>query len=494
MPNNRTFNDELAILNSQNFLGGLAEVGSAMKEGLQNKTLVQLFNEFQIEKQGLQTSGEQLSDFNKKYGENTDKEGFLTRGAPPQDKMSDDIKATVNLFGYLQKQEALLGTYEPFIQAFSVLGEDGIKVAKTLTDELANKMVMAQQEGEIPFKEMEYKSIVQQYEHNKDKIDDWHKRVDREWRLRNVQDAVLSSKLWSGLAKVRANFNTTAGKSAIKSYDETVKLIKQEMTTKFPDLNPDDIGIAVESMIAQYDKGMSLEEYEPKVIGGSGAGAGSYDPFTLDMSATFAEQFTAEFNSLGNDMKEALRIYQQDGYIPEKIVSPITGEPIKIDKDRVQELVNKANQFMKAQEILNYASGYQWFNKTEGDVSLGVDEEGNPQTTKMQLPTVKFREQGTGNIMRVRTLPDLFNMQFDYNPYQKQSILNKQKKGSENLQGQNSFEGTGRDFANEVVNFMYDDADMGLAVEAFENLIQSVYEPLSGKKLKTTKEIRKGRK
>lgn len=492
MPNNRTFNDELAILNSQNFLGGLAEVGSAMKEGLQNKTLVQLFNEFQIEKQGLQTSGEQLSDFNKKYGENTDKEGLPTNGSTADNKLTEDAKATVNLFGYLQKQEALLGTYEPFIQAFSVLGEDGIKVAKTLTDELANKMVMAQQEGEIPFKEMEYRNMVQQYTFNEDKIKDWHKRVDREWRLRNVQDAVLTSPLWAGLSKLKANFNTTAGKTAAESYNETVNLIKEEMKKKFPDLNADDIGIAVESMIAQYDKGMSLEEYEPKVIGGSNTG--TYDPFTLDMSATFAEQFTAEFNSLGNDLKEALRIYQQDGYIPEKVINPVTGEPVKIDKDRVQELITKANQFMKAQEILNYASGYQWFNKAENDVDLGVDEDGKPQSTKMQIPTTKFKNQSTGNIMRVRTLPDLFNMQFDYNPYQKQSILNNQKKGLSNLQGQNSFKGVDRDFSNEVVNFMYDDADLGLVVDAFENLINSGYEIYTGKRLKTTKEIKQGKK
>lgn len=483
------FIDELARLNQQNFGSGLAKMGEAIKESEQNKTLVQLWNEFQLEKDRLSTSGEQLSEFNKKYDANTDENGFLTRGAPPKDRTNPDVEATLNLAKYMQTQQALLGTYEPFIQAFSVLGEDGVKIAKTLTDELARTLVLEEQKSEIPYREEQYKQIVMANKFDKAKIDDWHKRVDREWRLLEVQDAALSSELWDNIQKVRANYNTNAGKTAIKNWQLNVENLKKELVAKFPNLNASDIGVAVESMIAQYDRGLSTEEYEPKVVGGSGSGSG-FDPFAVDMAASFAEQFTATFNSLGQDMKEAVRIYQQDGYIPEKVINPLTGEPVKIDKDRVQTVINDAIKFMKAQDVLNYASGYKWFDKAETEVSLGVDKDGKPLSSKMNMPTIKLRDQSTGNIMRVRTLPDLFNMRFDYNPHEKERLKKQQGAVIDGVNNSNVYSGNKRDFSNEVVNFMYDDADMSIVVDAFENLILSGYEVFSDKKIKTTEELR----
>jgi hypothetical protein len=487
----KTFLDELAILNSQDFGGGLAEIGKAMKEQMQNENLHSLWQEFQLRKKGLSTTGEQINQLNKEYDSKTDKNGFITKGAPPSGKVKEDAQASINLYGYLQKQKAYLGTYEPFIQAFLLTGEDGVNIAKSLTDELGNKLAMLDKESQIPFMELEYKSILQKYNHDKDTIDVWHKAVDRETRLRNVQDAALSHPFWKKIHKLKANFNTSAGRGEILAYDETVRLLEEEIGKKFPDINPDDIGIAVQSAITQFDKGLYTEELDSGIYG-SGGGKKNYDPFTIDMAGSFAQEFTAEFNSLGDGLKEAMRIYSQDGYIPTKVVNPKTGKDEEVDKNRVLGLLERANQFMKAQDVLNYESKYKWFDKVEEEIDFGVDGKGNPKTIKMETPTIKLRGGSTGNIMRVKTLPDLLNMRFDYNPYQKQNILSQQKKKKKEMDDANVYQGEERDFPSEVVDFLYDDVPLGtILVDAPESIISEFWEGITRQRLKTTKEIRR---
>ena len=60
-----TYLDELAILNQQDFLGGAAKYGKAIKEKNQNESLVDLYNKFKADKNELQTTMEQTGDFNK---------------------------------------------------------------------------------------------------------------------------------------------------------------------------------------------------------------------------------------------------------------------------------------------------------------------------------------------------------------------------------------------------------------------------------------------
>lgn len=300
------FIDELARLNQQNFGSGLAKMGEAIKESEQNKTLVQLWNEFQLEKDRLSTSGEQLSEFNKKYDANTDENGFLTRGAPPKDKTNPDVEATLNLFGYLQKQEALLGTYEPFIQAFSVLGEDGIKIAKTLTDELASKIMLEEQKGQIPFKQLEYDNLKMNFDWNKDKYNSWLKDEKLRQDSFTASEYIMNSQVFD---LIEGGDITTWRGDRLKKHNIAIKSVIDDAKKHFGE-NLSESAILTGLKLAMDMTGKSFKFVEKQPTGGLG------DSGFSDMEFGFMkgnlQQWSARWNQLDDATKVNFREYMKN--------------------------------------------------------------------------------------------------------------------------------------------------------------------------------------
>ena len=147
-----TFTEELSRLRAGNFMGGLAKLGQAVMEERQNETLVETYNKFKADKEGLLTTQEQISETNKRvdmHGQEID--------------VPADVKAGVDMFAHIDRIEAFQGLYQPYIDAFMTLGDEGVRLATSLSKDLADKISIEEKKGEIPFKQLEYQQLNLKY-------------------------------------------------------------------------------------------------------------------------------------------------------------------------------------------------------------------------------------------------------------------------------------------------------------------------------------------
>jgi len=290
----KTFLDELAILNSQDFGGGLRDMGKALKEQGQNETLHSLWQQFQLKKDGLTTTGEQVNQFNKEYDSKTDSEGFFKGDSLSAPRgLKEDVQAGINLFGYLQKQEALLGTYQPFIQAFSVLGEDGVKIAKQLTDELASKLTLEESKGQIPFKQMEYDNMKMNFDWNKDKYESW---LDDEKLRQDTFEAsqfIMDSEVFD---LIEGGDITTWRDSRLKKHNVAIQSVLDKAREHFGG-KLSDSAILGGLKIAMDMTGKSFKFVEKQDFSNGGSGGGFNQMMIGSMKGNL-QQWSSRWNNL----------------------------------------------------------------------------------------------------------------------------------------------------------------------------------------------------
>ena len=154
MPN--TFLDELARLNSQNFLGGLTQIGEAVKEIKQNEAVNDLYNTFRVKSNELRTTEQQISELNAESIDFT-KPDAATKFA----ELS--ANATANLNKILNMSESYGNMYQPFITAFATLGDEGVQIANSLSRELEGKQQLLEQRGKLPLMQVEQEFNKLQY-------------------------------------------------------------------------------------------------------------------------------------------------------------------------------------------------------------------------------------------------------------------------------------------------------------------------------------------
>ncbi len=411
----KTFLDELAILNSQNFLGGLSQMGQAIKESEQNKTLVQLWNEFQLKKEGLSTTGEQISQFNKEYDSKTDREGFITKGDPLSDKIKEDAQATINLFGYMQKQKALLGTYEPFIQAFSLLGEDGVRIAKSLTDELGNKIAMLEKEGQIPFMQMEYDKMAFDMKWDKKKFEAWVENENFKRESIKASDYIIDDPLFTDLPAGEQIAWSPKEKAAYSAKYNTII----ENTMKKSGLSRTAV---IAGMKLAYDySGRSFKGYElePRFYGG---GSGS-DSSKLDVISYLGtlQSWSENWQNMNPVLRRAVQKYMQSGVLPSK--DEIEG----IDPQTVKDLADIYKPDGKYQELYTAALGMGLIkNDFEDRLIEGTDK-------KMRMPS-----NALGIVRPYKSTGFMYD-QYEWNPYELKKLQAQLNKQIQEITNQSNF-------------------------------------------------------
>ena len=148
--NDKTFLDQLTLLRAGDFGGGYAQYGQAIQKKQENETLVELYNKFKVNRDELMTTDEQVNEFSK---------DVKSAGGLDKDGLPADVTAGLDMLGNLSRQKSWSTLYQPFITTFSQLGDDGINVAKTLTNDLSTKISQLKDEMEIPFKQMEHAKL-----------------------------------------------------------------------------------------------------------------------------------------------------------------------------------------------------------------------------------------------------------------------------------------------------------------------------------------------
>lgn len=289
-----TFLDELSRLNSQNFLGGVVQAGEAVREMRENKAVANLYNQFNIKRDELSTTSEQLSDFNKQLAKSPES---------IQDKpggMLDAIgEATLNLDKVLQQTEAYETLYRPYITAFATLGQDGVNIANTLSRELESKKETLEKRGEIPLREMEFKRSLLDYQANSLKYRQMADGMRREQEYIDVNNLIVNSSNFENLAKFRGRqhfYNAKNFNKVLNELGNEKTAIMAEVSQRYQEMYGKEMpaehfNAAFEKVINEYGFSPIKEEIDPtKLMKTAG----------MD-SQLVADSTMAELKSLSNE-------------------------------------------------------------------------------------------------------------------------------------------------------------------------------------------------
>jgi len=343
-----TFIDELARLNSQNFLGGLSEVGTALKELKQNQSVTDLYNEFRVKNSQLQTTDQQLSGLNNELA------------IKPEDVSSQKINNVIdaisnnalNLDKIMRQTDAYNQLYQPYITAFATLGDEGVKVANTLSRELAVRTDTLEKKAEVPFKEMEYKANLMNYTNNilniqqhSLQLDELKKTINEDSQTKDLMAQMLQDPDGQQLYKWGTGIESVGN---VLKDDAKVKEVNDRFYQKFssnPAFNKALIGVTG-----------ARNFYRRSVVMPSGTGGGATGTMKDD------ETFTKLFSSLQDDSKLWDSVHSSNDY-PYTMVRDYLfgqkdekGNPIPRDVTTLQDPVIKGivtdyiNAFMKSDE------------------------------------------------------------------------------------------------------------------------------------------------
>lgn len=153
------FLDELARLNQQDFLGGLAEAGTAIKEKKQNEKLVELYDSFKAKKgeADIKPTGQEMSEFQDSLNLAPDKmEGLSPEQIKTIKTLSKDVESGLRMYETLNRMQAKTDMYNSFIVPMSTLGEDGRIIANRLSAELEQDLDIERDKMDVPMKKLAY--------------------------------------------------------------------------------------------------------------------------------------------------------------------------------------------------------------------------------------------------------------------------------------------------------------------------------------------------
>lgn len=296
MPNDSTYLDELALLNQQNFLGGAATYGKAIKEKKQNETLVDLYNKFKADKNELQTTMEQTGDFNK----------YLTTAkvGEGEEKLPPEAGAYIDFMKSVDEMGAYTNLYQPFITAFATLGDEGVKIATTLSNELATQLEISGKKNEAVFKALEYQTLQQDLKNLKQTytMNDFNYKVLQE-KYATEKDALKVEGIVRGLSSYQSlpditKSTTTANLNVwLKQRDAIVAETKNILKQQGLQVSDEALNAAFTKTLSD-DKKITYEQPDPNAAAGTaGLVASTYDMYKSFM--TSASKFYTDVH-MGN--------------------------------------------------------------------------------------------------------------------------------------------------------------------------------------------------
>ena len=309
-----TYLDQLAILNEQDFLGGAAKYGKAVKEGKQNQTLVDLWNKFNADKNELKTTLEQQGDFNKHIS---------TVGVGDEEQESPEVGAYINFMKSVDEQGAYANLYQPFITAFATLGDDGVKIAATLSDELMTKIALSGKKDEALFRAVEYERLQQDLKGLKQQytMNDFNFKVLKE-TYATEKDALKVEGIVRGLSSYQSlpditKSTTTANLNVwLKQRDAIVAETKKILQEQGLSVSEEALNAAFTKTLSD-DKKITYEQPDPN-SGTGGTTASTYDMYKAFMTSA-SKYYTDIHMNNPNDprakvIKSALRKLGQAKY------------------------------------------------------------------------------------------------------------------------------------------------------------------------------------
>jgi len=411
MAETSTFLDELSRLNQQNFLGGLNKIGEEVKALKENQSVANLYNAFRAKTSELQTIDKQITDLN------SAKDTQIDFNAPDATTRfaESSAKAMNNLTKVLQSTESYDNLYYPFITAFATLGDEGVRIANSLSKELEGKKQLLEQRSKLPLMQVEQEFNKLQYAKavRDNLMDDFKFDVLKKEYARNENASQLE-----GIIRSLPEYNNMPDQASVHSSAKlsVFNKIKNDIRTKALAIAKER-GIEVTEQIADIafqktlsdDKKLIYSELKPSDYPISQQAQGAADvlanmKFRLNLMETATHIYSNVYNNEMADEKSLLirgaldKLRNSKGYVnvskatkDEKLAEE--GNMILLSNGEYDALFNKTDGFYTLFSPGGvYDEAQQWMNNNVAGWSNLTKDNG------FNKPIVP----GTENIMRYK--------------------------------------------------------------------------------------------
>lgn len=293
-----TFTDVLADLNRQGFGSGLAQYGKALADKRENETLVEGINSFNEKKkmfegEELKTTVEQLADAQS-----------IPKGE--KDLTTKLAEASSNMYKVYDKMGAYQNLYQPFITAFATLGEDGIRVANTLSNQLGSEIDMLEKKAGIPMKALEFEVAKQEWEMNDIKIDEINREVQHNKDIAKVADYLMDNPLMDNIPGGEV---TSYVRSDWIKYGASKKALMEDARQHFKDLGLSDDVLGKAFQLSQSYLGNQFHFINKPEMKASVDMSGGYNDMRLQTDKWLMQQLTGKWNGVDSTTRKNLQKY-----------------------------------------------------------------------------------------------------------------------------------------------------------------------------------------
>ena len=292
--------------------------------------------------------------------------------------------------------------YQPFITAFATLGDEGVKIATTLSNELATKMSLAEAKGNVQLRNMEYKSLVENFNWTRAQHEAWSKDDALKRDSMNAADYILSSSVFD---MIEGGDITTASGERLKKHNVAIKTVIEDAFNHFEGKMSKG-AITAGLKLAMDNAGKSFAFNDIAMLSkGLGQNITSME---MGGYMSLLRGWSSDWINMNPQLRQAVKTYIQDGTLPDEEMVK-TGQAPDID------LIKKmAQTYSPTGDYMNY---YSLISTIPGFNALYKDENG------LTLPTM----QGTEDIIRPFGGYGFVKGQYNYNPYERIQILNQLK-------------------------------------------------------------------
>src|SRR5690606_16355347 len=223
-----------------------------------------------------------------------------------------DVKATMNLYRSMDRMGALSNIYQPYISAFATLGEDGVRIADSLSKELGTKLAIEEGKGNLPFRELQLKNLQLEYDWNKDKYVEWNNEVTKNKEIAEITDYIMGNDLFG---EIEGGDVTTWSTQKLADFNAKQKAVIQDAYNKFE-------GRVSEGTVAKaFKMAMDLTgksfKYTPHEYNQTNSGFGLTE---LDMQSYLSNlrAWSQQWINMNPQLRRAVKDYLQSGTLPSK--------------------------------------------------------------------------------------------------------------------------------------------------------------------------------
>jgi hypothetical protein len=404
----------LSNLSQQNFGSGLADYGKAIKETMQNRSLIEGIGKFQERKEALEdsnsgnvkTTDEVLGEMNK-MAENLGKSEY--------DKTTDQAaKMTGHMLDMLQKMKGQEDLYRPFINSFALLGEDGIKAANALSEDLARKQEMLGKEVKLPVQQLELMNATNTYQMN---VMQKNELVDKIKTNRSISEAI------DFMLQDEEILNIPAGKhvyynnpAKAKAYNDMKNRVVNRARKHF-----ENIGIQMDGddLLAAYKGAIDATDSELQFVykdeESKDAITKAQEIQAVNDAALQLRQWSAQWEGLTEETKKSVQEFMSTGVMPQKAGTTEGGVDQQWYQDML-EIFGPAGKWWKYENVLRTydTDGWKWQEGQTVNIMEQIPESALAKLTpeererfEKRRQTLSGPDQAHTNVRHYKRYPDV---------------------------------------------------------------------------------------